>query len=179
MLDCLVVQAVQSEPVSAKNPCKQGKYLEFSRIQDGFTRVTPLFAERTVCWPVADNKLAENAGWDRNLLALEFEYLSELEIDFDLSLTGFELPEIDIALGEHQFGAEGNAPDPADSVPEPADGPPATRMGDVWHIGPHRLICGSSLKREIYVQLLGKERAQMVFTDPPFSFSPRQAEVAQ
>lgn len=48
---------------------------------------------------IADNKLAENAGWDRNLLALQFQYLSELELNFDLTITGFELPEIDIALG--------------------------------------------------------------------------------
>lgn len=118
---------------------------------------------------IADNKLAENAGWDRALLALEFQYLSELEIDFDLSLTGFELPEIDFALDELRIGADGDAPDPADSVPEPADGTPVTRAGDVWHIGPHRLICGDSLKRETYVQLLGEERAQMVFTDPPYN----------
>lgn len=118
---------------------------------------------------IADNKLAENAGWDRNLLALEFQYLSELEIDFDLSLTGFELPEIDIALGELQFGAEDAAPDPADTMPDVADGPPVTRVGDIWHIGAHRLVCGDSLKRETYVQLLGTERAGMIFSDPPYN----------
>jgi len=118
---------------------------------------------------MADNKLAENAGWDRALLALEFQYLSELDFDFDLSLTGFELPEIDFALDGLRIGADGDASDPADSVPEPADGTPVTRSGDVWHIGSHRLICGDALKSETYVQLLGGERAQMVFTDPPYN----------
>jgi DNA modification methylase len=117
---------------------------------------------------IADNKLAENAGWDRNLLALEFQYLSELELDFDLTLTGFELPEIDVALGELAIGAESDEPDPADMVPETA-GAPVTRLGDVWHIGPHRLICGDSLQHDTYDRLLGAARAQMVFTDPPYN----------
>lgn len=118
---------------------------------------------------IADNKLAENAGWDRNLLALEFQYLSELELDFDLTLTGFELPEIDIALGELAIGAAEGEPDPADIVPEPGSGDPVTRLGDVWHIGPHRLICGDSTQRDTYDRLLGAVRAQMVFTDPPYN----------
>lgn len=117
---------------------------------------------------IADNKLAENAGWDRNLLALEFQYLSELELDFDLTLTGFELPEIDIAPGELAIGTGSDEPDPADMVPKPA-GDPVTRLGDIWHVGPHRLICGDSLQRNTYIQLLGAARAQMVFTDPPYN----------
>jgi DNA modification methylase len=118
---------------------------------------------------MADNKLAENAGWDRNLLALEFQYLSELELDFDLTLTGFELPEIDIALGELAIGLTEGKPDPADSVPVSGSGEPVTRLGDVWHIGPHRLICGDSTRRDTYERLLGAVRAQMVFTDPPYN----------
>lgn len=118
---------------------------------------------------IADNKLAENAGWDRTLLALEFQYLSELDIDFDLSLTGFELPEIDVALAGLQLGGEEAAEDPADVVPAAADGPRVSRPGDIWHIGPHRLICGDALKRETYSRLLGEDRAQMVFTDPPYN----------
>jgi ParB-like chromosome segregation protein Spo0J len=56
-------------------------------------------AERRA-YVIADNKLAENAGWDRKLLALEFRYLSDLDIDLDLTLTGFELPDIEILMGE-------------------------------------------------------------------------------
>jgi ParB-like chromosome segregation protein Spo0J len=61
---------------------------------------------------IADNRLAENAGWDRNLLGLEFQYLSSLDIDFDATLTGFELPEIDLLIGELDIA---NSNDPADA----------------------------------------------------------------
>ncbi len=118
---------------------------------------------------IADNKLAENAGWDRTLLALEFQYLSELEDAFDLSLTGFELPEIDVALSELVLDGGEDGPDPADEVPEVAPGPAVSQAGDIWHIGAHRLICGNSLARETYAALLGDARAQMVFTDPPYN----------
>lgn len=115
---------------------------------------------------IADNKLAENAGWDDSLLALK--YLSDLEFDYDLSLTGFELPEIDIALQTLtlQGSNEDGETDPADYVPV---GPAITRLGDVWTIGPRRLICGDATKRETYAALMGETRAQMVFADPPYN----------
>ncbi|WP_424831374.1 site-specific DNA-methyltransferase [Ruegeria sp.] len=117
---------------------------------------------------IADNKLAENAGWDAGLLALEFQYLDELEIPFDLTLTGFELPEIDLSIQTLKLdGEEGQ--DPLDQVPIPVGKSPVTRGGDIWHIGPHRLICGDSTDAETYAALLGSERAQMVFTDPPYN----------
>ena len=90
---------------------------------------------------IADNKLAENAGWDRELLAIELQGLIELDIDFDVTITGFEMPEIDILIGELDDDEED---DPADDVPEVDDGPPVTRPGDIWCIGKHRLICGDS-----------------------------------
>lgn len=89
---------------------------------------------------IADNKIAENAAWDRQLLALEFEYLSTLNFDFDLSITGFELPEIDILLNEVK-SANQAAPEALDEIPE-LPSAPVTRTGDVWIIGQHRLICG-------------------------------------
>ena len=116
---------------------------------------------------IADNRLAENAGWDRALLGLELQYLTELEIDFDVTVTGFELPEIDLLIGELSLAANDN--DAADAVVELAAGPAVTRPGDVWSIGNHRLICGDSTKAETYQQLLGNVRAQMVFTDPPYN----------
>jgi DNA modification methylase len=115
---------------------------------------------------IADNKLAENAGWDRNLLGLEFQYLSSLDIDFDATLTGFELPEIDLLIGELDVA---NNNDPADSEIPLSEGPAVTRLGDVWHIGNHRLICGDSTQRDTYQQLMGEARAQLVFTDPPYN----------
>lgn len=115
---------------------------------------------------MADNKLAENAGWDEKLLGLELQYLSELDIDFDVSITGFELPEMDafidkLSLDDHE--------DPADEAMEPMPEQAVTRPGNVWRIGNHRLICGDSTKEETYQLLLGDERAQMVFCDAPFN----------
>src|SRR6202171_2915729 len=116
---------------------------------------------------IADNRLAENAGWDRALLGLELQYLTELEIDFDVAVTGFDLPEIDLLIGELSLAANDN--DAADAVVEFAAGPAVARPGDIWRIGNHRLICGDSTKLETYQQLLGDARAQMVFTDPPYN----------
>ena len=116
---------------------------------------------------IADNRLAENAGWDRELLGLEFKYLAELDIDLDLAVTGFELAEIDSLIGELSLG-EGSG-DPADDVPKPAAGPATTRTGDIWAIGAHRLICGDSTVPDTYSALLGGEKAEMVFADPPYN----------
>lgn len=116
---------------------------------------------------IADNRLAEHAGWDRELLGLEFKYLSELDVDFDLTVTGFELPEIDILIGE--LSLDGRPDDPADSVPEITAGAAVTRPGDVWEIGRHRLICGDATLAGTYAALLGDEKAGMVFTDPPYN----------
>src|SRR6202790_4389108 len=116
---------------------------------------------------IADNRLAENAGWDRALLGLELQYLTELEIDFDVTVTGFDLPEIDLLIGELSLAANDN--DAADAVVEVAAGPAISRLGDVWRIGNHRLICGDSTKLETYQQLLGDARAQIVFTAPPYN----------
>jgi DNA modification methylase len=116
---------------------------------------------------IADNRLAENAGWDRALLGLELQYLTELEIDFDVTVTGFELPEIDILIGDLSLTANDN--DSADAIVGVAAGPAISRPGDIWQIGSHRLICGDSTKVEIYKALLCDEQAQMVFTDPPYN----------
>lgn len=118
---------------------------------------------------IADNKIAENAGWNRELLALEFEYLSTLNLDFDLSITGFELPEIDILLNEDSAKKNKNTM-PLDTTPVPPDNP-VTRAGDVWIIGQHRLICGDSTKSESFEQLMGEHQAQMVFCDSPYNVS--------
>src|SRR5882672_6803049 len=81
---------------------------------------------------IADNRLAENAGWDRTLLGIELQYLTELEIDFDVTVTGFDLPEIDLLIGDLSLGL--NDSDSADAVVEVAAGPAISRPGDIWQI---------------------------------------------
>ncbi len=117
---------------------------------------------------IADNRLAELAGWDSELLGLEFEYLSNLDIDLDPTITGFELADIDALIGKLSDDEDADD-DPADYVPEIAHGPAVTKPGDIWNIGKHRLICGNALSLDSYHALFGEDRAQMVFTDPPYN----------
>lgn len=125
-----------------------------------FDHMTPAQVRAYV---IADNKLAENAGWDRDILALELKELS-IELDIDLTITGFETAEIDLLID----GLE--AADDLDEVP-PAipDAPIVSQPGDIWAIGNHRLICGSALDAATYLSLMGAERARLVFTDPPYN----------
>lgn len=115
---------------------------------------------------IADNRLAQNAGWDSELLAIELQYLAELDLDFDVTITGFSMPEIDVLISG--LDAEPEKADPADFVPDVAANA-ITRLGDVWQIGPHRLICGNATTPETYERLLDGQQAQMVFTDPPYN----------
>lgn len=117
---------------------------------------------------IADNRLAELAGWNDELLALEFQYLSQLDIEFDVTLTGFALPEIDILLDGLRVGV-GDEKLSAEDEALASTGPAVTRMGDLWQIGSHRLLCGDALDAASYQALLGDERAQMVFADPPYN----------
>jgi len=119
---------------------------------------------------IADNRLAEKAGWDNETLAIELQILTEIDFDldrdFDISITGFEMPEIDVLI--EGLAPEPEKADPADDVPK-ITGPAVTRLGDIWQIGPHRLICSDALDPDTYTRLLNGEPAQMVFTDPPYN----------
>jgi hypothetical protein len=108
---------------------------------------------------IADNKFAENAVWDRELLAIELQDLEAL--DFDVTLTGFEVPEIDIIIGELNAVEEDN---PADEVPSVADGFPVTRPGDIWRIGMHRLICGDATVPDTYAWAHQRYHFQKLFS---------------
>ncbi len=116
---------------------------------------------------IADNRLAELAGWDEKLLAIELQYLSELDLDFEVEITGFETAEIDLVIESLEAPDEN---DPADDVPEmAADAPAVTRSGDLWLLGNNRLLCGDAQKPESYEVLMAGEHARMVFTDPPYN----------
>ncbi|AEI94783.1 site-specific DNA-methyltransferase [Roseobacter litoralis] len=112
---------------------------------------------------ITDNKLAENAGWDSDLLKIELQGLLDLSIDFDIELTGFETGEIDVLL------APETAPEP-EPVPLPeTDRPPVSRPGDLWLIGKHRLLCGDALNPADWRALMDQDKAQMIFVDPPYN----------
>ena len=116
---------------------------------------------------LADNRLAEQAGWDQDILAIELQHLTEIDVDFDVTLTGFEMGEVDVILGASDQPAAKD--DPADHMPAVALGPAITRSGDIWQIGRHRLICGDATVPKAYAKLLHGAKAQMVFTDPPYN----------
>ena len=117
-------------------------------------------------YAIADNRLAEVAGWDEKQLAIELQYLAEidLELDFDVEITGFETAEIDILID----GLAAADDDEADALPEIDEAqPPVSQQGDVWLLGPHRLLCGNALEAESYAKRMAGATARMVFTDPP------------
>ena len=120
-------------------------------------------AERRA-YVIADNKLALNAGWDREILAIELQALVDLE--FDVELTGFSLAEIDLVLDE-TGEADPDGTDANDNAVPVISGSPVTRMGDIWQLGRHRLLCGDTRSCADMDQLMGDERADLVFTDPP------------
>jgi DNA modification methylase len=113
---------------------------------------------------IADNKLAENAGWDDEILAIELRGLLEMDLDFSIETIGFETAEIDLLLVHANQNAE-----PEQDIPAPSAGPATTRIGDLWLLGRHRLFCGDALDEASYSAVLGSERANAVFTDPPYN----------
>ncbi len=115
---------------------------------------------------IADNQLALTANWDEQLLAEEIKALSEIDPDFDIDLTGFSIGEID-ALVDGLKPEE--AGDPAlDRLPKLTVAT-ACRPGDLWALGPHRLICGNTLDPAVVAALMNGEHASMVFTDPAYN----------
>jgi DNA modification methylase len=109
---------------------------------------------------IADNKLALNAGWDEEALAVEIERL--LEDGFDLDLTGFGEDEISEFLKDETEGLTDE-----DEVPEVA-GEVVSINGDIWLLGDHRLMCGDSTSIDAVEKLMDGQKADMVFTDPPY-----------
>ena len=117
---------------------------------------------------LADNKVAEEAGWDLELLAIELPELADLliEEDLDISLTGFEPAEIDQLVANF----EESAADPADDIH--ADWlslRPVSQPGDLWQLGKHRLLCADARQPTSLDRLLGAEKAAMAFLDPPYN----------
>lgn len=129
-------------------------------------RVTDATESEIRAFMIAENRIAELGEWDPKRLAVEFDFLAS--VNFDLELTGFETPEIDLVFGE---AAENNSDDAADEVAVPdLNTPPVTAEGDLWGLGGrHLLLCGNALEPSAYEALMDGAAAQMVFTDPPYN----------
>jgi DNA modification methylase len=115
---------------------------------------------------IADNRLAEKAGWDREILAIELQNLIDLE--FDVELTGFDMGEIDLILDE--AAEAGEAPSqPEDDAPDVAPGSATTKAGDLWILEKHRLFCGDARDAHAYTTVLDGQLAEFACADPPYN----------
>jgi len=115
---------------------------------------------------IADNRLTDCSSWDEKLLSEQLRDLSAAELDFDLEAIGFDLPEIDLRI--QSLGEVGDEPEePSEQTGE--DIPAVSKLGDVWQLGRHRIVCGSALDPSAYQTLLDGQRAAMVFCDPPYN----------
>ena len=138
------------------------KQLGLSRVPA--IRLEDLTPDQMRAYVIADNRLAEKAGWDQAILAIELQHLMTIESDFDVTITGFEIPEIDLLLAP-----ENKKPDPDDTFEVPDTPQTITQPGAMWHLGQHRILCGSALEQKSYSALMGNRRADVVFTDPPWN----------
>lgn len=139
------------------------KQLAMARIP--VVAVRHLSAAQLKALRIADNKLAQNSHWDERLLGESLLELQSLDRDFDLSITGFSLPEIDLAI---QKLSDPVIADPDDDVGSET-GVAVCRPGDIWDLGPHRIYCGDATTEEAFACLMKEERAHIVFTDPPYN----------
>src|SRR5882672_1604325 len=115
---------------------------------------------------IADNRIAELSNWDRDILAIEYQGLHDLQFD-DLEVTGFSLGEIDTILDDASE-KKPVEPGPEDDLP-PLVVTPVSRKGDLWILGSHRLLCGDARSDSDYARLLEDQSADLVLTDPPFN----------
>jgi DNA modification methylase len=129
-------------------------------------RLEHLTPDQVRAYRIADNRLTDCSTWDERLLAEQLKELSEADLDFSLDAIGFDLPEIDLRIQSLGDLSDEPADESDTSV---AAGPPVSVVGDVWQLGPHRIVCGSALEPATYEALLGSSRAAMVFTDPPYN----------
>ena len=125
-------------------------------------RVEDLTPDDLRAYVIADNRIAEKAGWDESILAIELDYLIKAE-NIEMEITGFEIGEIDLILQSVE-----DRPVQSEVV-DLTTGPAVTQPGDLWHLAEHRIQCGSSLEEHSYITLMDRHRAEVVFADPPYN----------
>lgn len=129
-------------------------------------RLSHLSAAERRAYVIADNKLALNAGWDQDLLAVELQAL--IDLDFEVELTGFSIAEVDLVIDAAGERDPAVPPGPVDEIlPLPAVA--ISRRGDLWNCGRHRVLCGDARDPGDYQTLLNGEVVDLIFTDPPYN----------
>jgi hypothetical protein len=125
--------------------------------------VTNLMEAQLRALHLALNRLSEDARWDYEALSIEFSEILEIDPSFNLQFSGFEMGEIDVALG-------GVGEDEEDDVSGLGTSTkPVTQLGDLWILGDHQILCGDARDCESYQRLLGDDKAEMIFADPPYN----------
>ena len=160
----------ENEIIAGHGRVMAAKELSLSEVP--VLRLSHLNDDEKRAYILADNKLAENAGWDEELLAIELQGL--LDIDFDLEITGFDTGEIDFIL-DGGTGSETVAADKKlDLIPDLTDESAVTISGDLWQLGSHKLLCGDATKTKD-IEILCSDKTgilspvTMLFTDPPYN----------
>lgn len=153
-----------NEIVAGHGRVEAAKLLGLERVPT--IRLSHLSEAERRAYVLADNKLALNAGWDQDLLAIELQAL--IDLDFDVAITGFSLAEVDLTLDLARDRDPDAPAGPEDKVP-PLGERAVTRRGDVWQLGRHRLVCGDARDPADYDRLLGEEVVDLIFTDPPYN----------
>ncbi len=128
-------------------------------------RLEGLSEDEIRSYVIADNRLAEKAGWDQSILAIELQHLLTIDGNFDVTITGFEVPEIDLIIEQ----ARGQEPDKDDVFQIEETNQTVTQSGDVWKLGRHRVLCANSLDEASFRTLMARRRANLVFVDPPYN----------
>lgn len=132
-------------------------------------RVRHLTPKKILAYRLADNRLAELAGWDEEMLRVELGELDRLDLDFSIETTGWTHAEIDVLLDPPEAGGAEGPQDPLDGEIPPLPSSPASRPGDLWIMGEHRLLVGSSLEPASFEALMAGKKASMVFQDVPYN----------
>jgi DNA modification methylase len=150
--------------IAGNGRVEAGRLLGMERVPT--LRIDHLSEEQKRAYILADNRLAELAGWDMEVLATELQFLTSIDLDFDIEIIGFETAEVDLAID----GLSADDDDLADEIPE-ADptAPSISQAGDLWRLGSHRLLCGDARDPAAYDAVLGSNKARMAFTDPPYN----------
>ena len=114
---------------------------------------------------IADNRLAEMSSWDRDVLKLEFEAILEIDSTFDLQYSGFDTAEVDLVLNPI-LSEDEQGPDDEAAAPNTVA---VSRIGDVWQLGRHRLICGDALSPDTFDTLMDGATARLILSDVPYN----------
>ena len=140
-----------------------GRYIALNEL--GYTevpiiRLSHLTPAQKKAYIIAHNKLTMNSGFDLEILKEELKSIQE---ELDQTITGFNLEELEdvLSLNEQEVYED----DPDVELPEQ----PKAKMGDIWQLGKHKLVCGDSTKQEAYIKLLGNDTVDLVVTDPPYN----------